>query len=152
MDWARRVLASLRPEKRSPEFEIELLPDEFQIHPGHQIRSGQKVVLPWNDVQSITAYKRDLAVYDLICLRVELVNSRSVEVHEEMVNWQAFVDALPAKLTGCAAFGDWFQQVAFPAFSTNETPIYNRVARGTSPNHSMQPTVPLRGPAADIER
>lgn len=79
----------------------------------------------WADVTSATAFKRDLFVYDKICIRFQTSDGRSVEVDEEMEGWTAFVEELQRFLPGCTPFAAWARQVALPAFAPNELLLYS---------------------------
>lgn len=83
-------------------------------------------MIAWQDVVRIEVFKRDLYVVDLICVSLLLRDNKSVEINEEMEGWDSVVDKLPEYLPGCQKFEEWFQMVAFPAFKTNSTVIYQR--------------------------
>ena len=51
-----------------------------------------------------------------------------VEVNEEMEGWESFTETLPENLPGCNRWSESFFQIAFPAFATNETQIFERTA------------------------
>ena len=85
-----------------------------------------EIVIAWQDVVRIEVFKRDLYVVDLICVSLLLRDNKSVEINEEMEGWDSVVDKLPEYLPGCKKFEEWFQMVAFPAFKTNSTVIYQR--------------------------
>jgi hypothetical protein len=80
----------------------------------------------WADVTGVTTFKRDMFAYDLICLKFESSEQEAAEFDEEDVNWQNLMSALPLCLPGCRPWGDWFSEVAFPAFQQNETVLYRR--------------------------
>jgi hypothetical protein len=82
--------------------------------------------LTWNETISIKAFKRDLYVVDLICLGIELKDGSAIEINEEMGGFDSLVQKLPEYLPGCQTFGEWFQLVAFPAFQSNITAIFER--------------------------
>jgi hypothetical protein len=84
--------------------------------------------LPWVEVKKAVVFKRDQYVVDRICLVFELSGSRTVEVNEDMDGWRPFIDQLPEYLPGAATFSEWFEDVAFPAFKTNERTIFQRNA------------------------
>lgn len=86
---------------------------------------GEKVVA-WQDVVRIDAFKRDLYVVDLICLRILLDDNATVEIDEEMEGWDSLVDNLPEYLPGCERFSEWFDKVAYPPFKPKLTVIYRR--------------------------
>jgi hypothetical protein len=85
-----------------------------------------EIVIAWQDVVRVEVFKRDLYVVDLICVSLLLRDNKSVEINEEMEGWDSVVDKLPEYLPGCQKFAEWFQVVAFPAFKTNDTVIYQR--------------------------
>jgi hypothetical protein len=84
----------------------------------------------WADVTSIKTFKRDMFAYDLICIRLESCEQEYVEFDEEDANWQNLMSALPIRLPGCRPWGDWFSEVAFPAFQPNETLLFRRNENG----------------------
>lgn len=63
-------------------------------------RLGDSIILPWKEVTRVIVYRRDVYAGDLICLAVELGNSRTVELDETMRGWQEFLAALPSYLPG----------------------------------------------------
>ena len=81
---------------------------------------------PWEEVQRITAFKRDLWATDCICLVVELQNRTALELHEEMNGWARFCEALPVYLTGALSPEGWIHRVASPAFELCLTHVYER--------------------------
>jgi hypothetical protein len=97
-------------------------------------RAGSTVV-PWDSIQRIVAFKRDLWSVDRICLAIVLQTGEAVEVDEDMEGWVAFVDALPEHLPGCRIFGEWFEPVASPAFGPNPTTLFERV-----PDAAIEPS------------
>jgi hypothetical protein len=80
----------------------------------------------WVEVERLILFKCDLLTTDSICLRVDLADDCWIALDEEMEGWNALVEALPRHLRGCQRLDQWFSQVAFPAFATNETEIYRR--------------------------
>jgi hypothetical protein len=79
----------------------------------------------WPEIHSIEVFKRDLFTYDLICLQVRTKES-SVEFDEEDLNWTDLMIALPTHLHGCKPWGEWFTNVAFPAFETKRQKVFER--------------------------
>lgn len=86
----------------------------------------QPVTLTWAEIVGATAFKRDLLTVDCICLFLARSDGTGVEVNEEMARWEGLVESLPLHLVGCRPYGDWFPQVAFPAFETNEIRVFER--------------------------
>jgi len=57
------------------------------------------IAIKWQDVTSISAFKRDLFSYDLICMVIR-VGTLEFEFDEEMNGWQSAIEALPKYLPG----------------------------------------------------
>jgi hypothetical protein len=91
-------------------------------NPPHQA----PITVPWLAIRRVTAFKQDLFVVDLICLSLELNDGRTVNLNEETQGFQAFSEALPRYLLGARAWESWWPEVAFPAFATNVTPVFER--------------------------
>ena len=82
--------------------------------------------LEWAKVVRVIAFKRDLFAYDLICLQISSEDEVVVEFDEEDPNWEGLVRPLPTHLPGATAWGDWFREVAFPAFEDCERTLFLR--------------------------
>ena len=92
---------------------------------GRQIRHEDH--LDWADIAAVDVFKRDLFAVDLIC--VQLLRDGEmpgVEVSEDDPRWSELTSALPVHLPGCQRWGEWFNDVAFPAFAANPRRIYAR--------------------------
>lgn len=87
---------------------------------------GSTPVQRWDGVERITAYKRDEWTVDCICLLFGGKDGTLIELNEDLGNWQDFIEALPTYLPGARKCHDWFREVAFPAFATNPTAVYDR--------------------------
>lgn len=84
--------------------------------------------LHWAEATDAVAFKRDCWTVDLIS--IGFGNGKaSVEINEEMPEWNNIVEALPRYLPGCMPQHAWFLQAAFPAFETNPVPIFRRDAK-----------------------
>ena len=86
--------------------------------------------LRWSDVEAVEVFKRDLFTYDLICVQLWTKEEESVEFDEEDPNWKELMVALPTCLPGCKPWGDWFSEVAFPAFETKLQRVFERNEKG----------------------
>jgi hypothetical protein len=86
----------------------------------------------WEAVARVVAYKRDLYIYDLVCVAFEFADGTAFEIHEEMMGWQDLIDSLCQRLPGCAPFDEWWPKVASPAFETNETTLFDRQSKGVT--------------------
>lgn len=95
-----------------------------------QAKNGQPVRIAWEEVVEVRAYKMDLINRDLVCLSLSTgkngIPSRSIQLHEEMPGWYTMLEELAVNLPGCRA--DWWAEVAYPAFATNERVIYRKEA------------------------
>jgi len=89
-------------------------------------RKPESSVVRWAEICRATAFKRDLFTVDCMCLFLARADGTGVELDEEMARWKIFVEALPEHLPGCKPWSEWFSVVAFPAFATNETHVYDR--------------------------
>jgi len=84
------------------------------------------ITLCWKDVQRVVVFKRDHFTVDCICICFELPEGRCCEFNEEMTGYKELIEKLPEYLPGCRHPENWFSEVAFPAFATNVTEIYQR--------------------------
>jgi hypothetical protein len=83
--------------------------------------------LPWNEVEEVHAFKRDLFTTDLICLAFKRAGMNEyLEIHEEMAGYHDLLQTLPSRLPGFSV--GWFFDVAFPAFETNHRTIWKRTS------------------------
>ena len=88
---------------------------------------GDSVVLFWNEIEAVYAFKRDLFSVDLICLSFKKsAKEEYYEINEDMVGYHDLIEAMPTHLPGFN--GEWFSTVAFPAFKTNQQVIWRRNA------------------------
>jgi hypothetical protein len=82
--------------------------------------------IAWSDIVRVVTSKRDWLTVDCICLAFATTDGTTIEVNEEMEGWEALTDALPKHLPGSKLWSECFSLVAFPAFATNETVIFER--------------------------
>ncbi|MFO0812521.1 MAG: hypothetical protein U0796_04850 [Gemmatales bacterium] len=82
----------------------------------------------WSNIVRVVAFKRDLFTVDCICLAFAMADGMTTEVNEEMEGWEALAEALPEYLPGSKIWSECFSQVAFPAFATNETVMFERAS------------------------
>jgi len=80
----------------------------------------------WSEIQNVIAYKKDAVSVDMICFAIATGDGSAVEIHEEMIGWDTLVETLPKNLLGFPNGEQWFAAVAFPAFATNVTTLYQR--------------------------
>ena len=81
----------------------------------------------WTEVSRIETYKRDLWVVDSICLSF-FIESRQLWYHvdDELSGFDVLCRALSSYFPSVA--NDWWSTVAFPAFATNHTVLYDKSA------------------------
>ena len=85
-------------------------------------------VVGWEKIDRVVAYKRDCYTVGLICLAfLDRDGVVLLEVDEGAAGYQELVDGMPQHLVGCLSMGEWFMEVAFPAFEVNLTELYRRV-------------------------
>ena len=82
--------------------------------------------ISWNEITSACAFKIDLFSVDCICIKFDLEDGRTIELNEEMKDWDSLVEALPTYLLGFKKSEEWFSEIAFPAFETNLTTLYTK--------------------------
>lgn len=123
----REEAAGIPPSPRDYRYAISFHADGFAIA-DLRSRKPESIVMRWANICRATAFKRDLLTVDCICLYLARADGTGVEVDEEMARWSSFVEALPQHLPGCKPWSKWFSSVAFPAFATNETKVYDRTA------------------------
>jgi hypothetical protein len=91
---------------------------------GFTIRDGAATHrLDWNEVTRIWAYKADLFIVDSIRLRFELTDGTSTMVAEEIDGFSKLFSVLE-QYFGISS--DWYTDVMFPPFATNESEIWTR--------------------------
>ena len=80
----------------------------------------------WHQIKEVRALKTVARQYDLICLRIETYDGRQVDLDEDLDGWEALIDALPRRLTGCRTWQDWWPEVAWPPLRETETVVFTR--------------------------
>jgi len=78
----------------------------------------------WNEIEQIEVFKRDLFIYDLICMSMRVKNQGCLELDEDDALWSTLLKNLTRHLDGFIPWSHWFQKVAFPAFETKQMTIY----------------------------
>lgn len=79
----------------------------------------------WESIEEIRAYKRDLLTVDLICWGFCFPGEEyMIEVNEEMVGFKQLVKTAEKRFE--INQDDWWSKVAYPAFATNMTVIWQR--------------------------
>jgi hypothetical protein len=71
----------------------------------------------WDTIRAIATHKRDLYIYDDICLAFQTETELWVEVSEEEPGFQLLVDEVERRFPSVPK--DWFTAVMLPAFEPN---------------------------------
>jgi hypothetical protein len=87
--------------------------------------SLSSIAIQWNEVTSVSAFKRDLFSYDLVCLIIR-TGTVECELDEQMDRWESLIKALPKYLPGTPSPSEWWDKVAHPAFAPNMTILFSR--------------------------
>jgi hypothetical protein len=122
--------AGIPPNPRDYHYAISFDSSGFTIT-NLRDHSHELVTMRWQDVNQVTAFKRDLITVDCICLYLARAEGTGVELDEEMAGWRSFIEALPQYLPGCKPWPDWFLAVSSPAFEMKPILVYNRIASET---------------------
>jgi hypothetical protein len=136
LSWFARIVAHLKDFllKRQPSCQIAILSDADGLIRITTYEDGSVIEdeMQWSDVISVSAFKRDIYAYDLICLLFE-DTTKCIEVSEEDVDFSKLVNMLPSYLPGSLDKAEWCEKVYFPAFKTNWTTIYSRTNTDIQP-------------------
>ncbi len=98
--------------------ELSILGDGFEINNGN---ASNQVL--WNEIGTITAFKRDLLTEDQICLEIQ-VGSNSFYCSEDFKGWIEFEEELRRHLPQIDV--NWINNLAKPAFKESRTLVYSR--------------------------
>jgi hypothetical protein len=128
--WIDKTLAEIRtgdyvPPPKQSDFGLSIDAARMTIT-RKRPTSASVHSIAWSDIVRVVAFKRDWLTVDCICLAFATADGTTTEVNEEMEGWEALTDALPKYLPGSKDWSECFSQVAFPAFATNETVIFER--------------------------
>lgn len=77
----------------------------------------------WDDIELIKAYKIDQYTVDCIVIEIHLAET-FITINDQTTGHMKFMDIASNKLSNFKK--DWFTVVAFPAFETNLTTVYER--------------------------
>ncbi len=110
---------------RSTRLSISLQETGFQLQSMDQAAEAGRF-FEWQEITTITAYKRDCFAYDLTCLAIGDASSAAVEINEQDIGWDTFIRAVSQKLPGSVPVDIWWPAVAQPPFATNQTTIYRK--------------------------
>ena|SRR5579884_889954 len=75
----------------------------------------------WESITRVTAFKRDMLTFDLICLEFQS-GGMIYEVNEEMPGFEEAVDKLGQSLPGIPA--NWLNEIADTPFDSTPTILY----------------------------
>lgn len=86
----------------------------------------RKLSFSWNDVEKVSAHKKDLLTYDMVCVIFETGPDLEIEVDETMKGFTELMGAAGENLPGMTSFSDWYFKITQPAFAENSTPLFDR--------------------------
>jgi hypothetical protein len=93
----------------------------FTIQLDHETKT-----IKWDDISLIRAYKIDQFTVDCIVIEIHLAET-FISINDQTTGHMKFMDMASSNLANFKE--DWFTVVAFPAFETNLTTIYERQNR-----------------------
>ena len=85
--------------------------------------NNETKTINWDDITLIKAYKIDQFTVDRIVIEIHLTET-FISINDETTGYMKFMETASKKLNNFKT--DWFMVVAFPAFETNLTTIYER--------------------------
>ncbi|MEZ5363742.1 MAG: hypothetical protein R2748_15710 [Bryobacterales bacterium] len=85
---------------------------------------GEPAQIPWNQIERVTAVKRDCYTVDSIRLLIGLKGGSALRGLRGGPGMAGPARATAERLPGCLSFEEWFFDVAFPAFEANAKQIY----------------------------
>lgn len=107
--------------KRAPKERVDLLETGFRHWRANQLVG----TVQWDDVEKVTAFKRDAGTIDFVCLEFLLSPNRTYWVlHDEVEGFWALV----ARIKEVFPDSDqrWEERVVKPAFAENATVILQK--------------------------
>jgi len=78
----------------------------------------------FRDVEEISVYKRDLFAIDLVCVAFRIAD-KTFEIDEHMIGFCSVRENLSSWFAGID--DDWFYNVTFPPFETNQKIIWKKM-------------------------
>ncbi|MGI8670520.1 MAG: hypothetical protein ACR2J3_11860 [Aridibacter sp.] len=85
---------------------------------------GETKHVNWDEINSIIAYKVDLLTVDSIIIEI-YADDFAIKIDDQMAGSMKFMETAADKLENFRK--DWYMVVAFPAFETNLTIIYEKI-------------------------
>ena len=100
---------------------VTINPDGFTLaHPDRELGS-----VKWPEIARVLAFKQDWGTYDEICLAVDFGDPlQNLVIGEGCDGYQSLLECLELHLPNCRR--GWWCDVAFPAFATNLTVLFER--------------------------
>jgi hypothetical protein len=138
--WVADLYQKVRARQAATGSSVRVTADHQGIGVERSGTSARRAVIAWQGVRSITAFKRDAYIYDLVCLAIEH-DQQLTELHEEMDGWQTLVEQLERALPSAVPYSEWFLEVIAPALDAKPTLVYERNGRSsplTPPRHSSR--------------
>jgi len=90
-----------------------------------QAGASAAAAIPWQDISTITVFKRSAYAHDVVCMTVEGRRRTALEVDETVPGWPQLVEQVSRRLPGSIPFGQWFPDVAFDSVERTPMVIYS---------------------------
>lgn len=100
--------------------------DPAPAEPIHANAEGVQLndsVIRWEDIERITAYKRDCFTIDQVWFEIDTKDGKRF-LNEDVPGFWSVVESMPSHLPTFKS--DWWDAVIQPAFTENRTVIYER--------------------------
>ena len=117
----KRLIASTQTSTEGLE-RLDLVPDGFRL-----IRASEDIAqISWQEIEEVTAFKRDLITTDLICIEIRTHDDRVMEFNEEVAGFEPCLEEMQRNLHGFDT--RWHEKVVKPAFAANKTVLFSKTA------------------------
>lgn len=118
----------LLKKKDNKVWKVAALDSGLSVYPMPTVEESSRdgVLIFWESIKEIIAYKRDLFTIDLVCLRVYHSNDQYFEINEELIDFDALLDQLPERLRGFPERKMYWGKLIQPAFAENEMQLWHR--------------------------
>jgi hypothetical protein len=83
---------------------------------------NNSTTIEWSSIKALFSYKADLYTVDEICLDIFYENTKQVRLTEDTHGWNIFLGKLRIQFPQIKMH--WAMEIAFPAFETNLTLLY----------------------------
>ena len=126
-----RLLAWLDPKRARPVF-IDADARGVVVCSAPRDARAARPTIRWQEVERIRVLRRDVYAGDLVCMRVETVDGRVMELDESASGWEALLNGLPQWLDGVTPRERWFVELMAMPVGATALPIYTRLGKSHS--------------------